>query len=466
MPSRPSNPLALLLALLAAPAAAAPSFTPVVETRVRFEAFDAARVRPDQEGRYELGLARVRAGGELAWSERFRLRGLVQGAAMAGVPDDAAFGSAPLYSGSNGGDDAPEQVGLAELAAIWKGPRVEVVLGRQAFVDGAGPSAGGALVDAARQRRIADRLIGPLEFPNVGRRFDGVVVRADAGAAGRLELHALRALAGAFHYEDAFEQLDVDLAGASLASPFGGWIPAAQVRLFVLAYRDEREVARRSAGGELEIDTAGASLLAGGPAWDALLWGAVQSGDYGARDHSAEAVIAGLGRRLGGEGAPSLHLGFEQASGGGGEEHGAFFNLLPTNHKFYGALDYLAFSNLRDLFLELRAKPATSLSLVVALHDFRLVDRGDAWYGGSGAFSERELGFVSRVPAEGRYLDSELARELDLTLTWATRPELELKLESGWWEGGPAAEQFARAEADGAWVALEASWKPKLASRP
>jgi hypothetical protein len=385
---------------------------------------------------------------------------------MTGVPDDAAFGSGPLYSSSNGGDDSPAQLGLAELALVWSGERFAVTAGRQAFVDGAGKASGVALVDAARARRLADRLVGTLEFPNVARRFDGVSGRVELGAAGRLEAYALRPLAGAFHYDDAFDQLDVDLAGIGLTSPFGGWLPSAEARLFAIAYRDERRVARSAAGGDLEIDTFGGSLLAGGPAWDALVWLAVQSGDYGALDHSAEAVVAEVGRKLGGAAAaPSLHLGFEQASGGGGAgEHGSFFNLLPTNHKFYGALDYLAFSNLRDVWLELRAKPAARLSLVAALHDFALVDAGDAWYGGSGAFSERELGYVARRSAGGRYRSTELARELDLTLVWSARPDLDLKLESGYWAGGAAAEQFAADEADGAWIALEAAWK--LAPRP
>jgi hypothetical protein len=460
--TRAAAGLALALAGSAAAAgAAAPRFEPLAEVRLRAELFDAARVRSEQAASYEMGLVRARIGGDLRWGERFALHGLLQGAAMAGVPEDAAFGSGPVYLSTNAGDTSPAQAGLLELSFTWREPAFSLTAGRQAFAEGAAPAVGAALPDGVRARRLADRLIGNLDFPNVGRRFDGAILRATPAGAGRFELFALRPLAGAFHYRDAFDRLDVDLVGGSWASGFGAWIPHAELRLFAHGYRDDRPVARTAVGGELGIDTFGASLLAGDAEWSALAWLALQRGDWGPRDHRADAWIVELGRRFAGmPGAPSFHLGWEQASGGGaGGDHETFFNLLPTNHKFYGALDYLAFSNLRDLYLEARWKAAPTVQLAAALHDFALVDRADSWYGGSGAMSDREFGYVARRPTSGAFASRELARELDFTAAWAVRPNLELKLESGLWFGGRAAEEFARADADGAWLGLEATWR-------
>jgi hypothetical protein len=440
---------------------ALPSVTPILEARARLEAFDALRVRGDQEARYHLALGRVRLGAEVAFGQRFRLKGIVQAAGMRGVPENAAFGAGPVYFTTNGGDTSPAGIGLAELAFTWREPSFELTVGRQGFAEGVGAPTGIAHLDGVAHRRLAERLIGNLDFPNVGRRFDGVLARSGVAGVGRFEIFAFRPLAGAFHYDDAFDRLDVELFGVNLASPYGGWLPRTQVRVFALGYRDDRPAARAVAGGRLEIDTLGGSLLTGSESWNLLVWSALQRGDWGARTHSADALVLELGRRFAGiRGAPSIHLGYERASGGDRQaRHGAFFNLLPTNHKFYGALDYLAFSNLRDLFLEGRVALSPRVRLQAALHDFALVDRGDAWYGGSGAMSARELGYVARRPAGGRYDASDLGRELDLTLFWTLSPALELKLESGVWRGGAAAEQFARADADGAWLALEATWR-------
>jgi hypothetical protein len=380
---------------------------------------------------------------------------------MTTLPTDAGFGSGPTYLATNGGDRTPSQAGLLELALTWQEPRFRLTVGRQGFLDGAEPATGDAALDFVKRRRLGERLIGNLDFPNVGRRFDGATASADLGRAGALELFALRPLAGAFNYVDAFERLDIDAYGASLTGRYGQWIPATEARLFAIGYRDQRPVARAAAAGDLSLSTFGGSLLAGREGWDALGWAAIQRGSFGSRDQRAWAALAELGYRFtGARGAPSLHLGFERASGGGAEgDHASFFNLLPTNHKFYGALDYMAFSNLRDLFLETRWNPAAKLALGAALHDFSLVDRADAWYGGSGALSDRELGYVARRPAAGRFASSDLGRELDLNATVSLPRKIDLKLEAGRFFGGAAAREVLPRDADGSWLSLELSWK-------
>lgn len=463
---RPLLPLLSMLsclALAASPLASAgsPTWKPLLETRARYELFDTPVARADQDAGYGFGLLRVRAGVQAAWGERVVAHLLLQGAAMSSLPSNAGFGSGPTYLSTNGGDRTPSQAGLLEAAVRYRGERWDVTLGRQGFAEGFGVATGVPFVDGAKRRRLAERLVGNLDFPNVGRRYDGAVLHAALGAAGRLEAYALRPLAGAFHYDEALEELDVDLFGASLAGPFGGWVADSELRFFAIAYRDERDVVARSLGGEIALETLGASWVAGTPEWSAVAWGALQRGDYGARDQSAWAAIAELSRRFSAlRGAPSLHLGLETASGGGGTgDRETFFNLLPTNHKFYGSLDFVAFSNVRDLFLEARWSPRKGVDLALALHDFALVDRADAWYGGSGAFSERELGYVARRPADGRFESRRLGRELDLAASWALPRNLALKLEAGWFLGGAAAREILRHQEDGGWASFEVAWR-------
>ena len=442
-------------------AAAGPEWKPIVDVRLRAELFDTPAASTTADRGYNFLIGRARLGGELAWGKQFAIRGLLQGAATTALPDRAGFGGGLTYFNTNGGDRTPSQVGLAELAFLWKSDRHTLCVGRQGWADGAGPATGIAHLDFVRARRLAERLVGNLDFANVGRRFDGATLSVKAGDGGTFELFALRPLGGAFNYEQAFDSLDVDVFGLSWATKHDSWIPASSLRLFAQGYQDGREVASRAFGDEVRMETLGGSLLAGGDSWDLLLWAALQQGDLGSRDHSAWAAIVDLGYRFTEvPGKPSIHFGWEQASGGGASgESKNFYNLLPTNHKFYGALDYFAFSNLRDLFLEARWSASEKLSLSAALHDFRLVDRAGPWVGGSGAFSDREVGYQFRRPATGVFSASSLGQELDLSAVWALPRGFATKLEGGLFWGGEAAEQVLPAESDGSWISLELTYK-------
>lgn len=452
----------LFVATLAAPAlAAAPTWQPLFEARARWEWLDTPVARADQDEAYDFGLLRVRAGGEVAWAERFRVRFVVQGATTTELPEAAALGGGQVYFATNGGDRTPSQAGLAELAFVWSEPGFRLTAGRQGRVDGAEPATGVAHLDWVKRRRVGERLVGNLDFPNVGRRYDGATLSIDLGEAAVLDAYALRPLAGAFHYDDAFERLDVDLYGATATARYGRWLGAAEARVFALGYRDVRPVAKAAAGGAIELTTVGGSVLAGNERWDLLGWVALQRGDWGSRDQRSWAALVEGGRRFAAvAGAPSLHFGYERASGGAATgDRGTFFNLLPTNHKFYGAMDYFAFSNLRDLFVEARWNATPKLSLVAAAHDFALVDERDAWYAGSGPMSDRELGYAARRPPSGRFASKSLGRELDVAATLALPRRCELKLEAGLFAGRAALREVMPRDQDGHWVALELTWK-------
>lgn len=453
--------LAAAFAAFAASAATAVEVKPLVNVRLRWDLFDTPLARAGRDATYDYGMVQVRAGAVVAFSPELELKGLLQGAAMTALPTTADFGPGPTYLATNGGDREPSDLGLAELALTWKRERFTLVAGRQGYSEGIESVPGVPLLDYVARRRLAERLVGNFEYPNIGRRYDGVRLGLVPTASAKLDLYALRLLAGGFNYDDAFERLDVELAGFGVTSAHGAWLPATSVRLFGNFYRDDRDVARAQTGGDIEVTTFGGSALIGTAEWDLLGWLAFQRGDYGASDLEAWAAIVEAGRRFGGvRGAPSLHLVWERASGGGRPgRREAFFNLLPTNHKFYGSVDTSAFSNLSDLYLEARWTPTPKWNASAALHDFRLVDRGDAWYAGAGVFSDRELGYVARRPAGGRFSSSSVGRELDLVVSRALPRGFEAKVEFGWFDGGGAASEILVADDDGGSLSFELSWK-------
>ena len=455
-------------AILEAQVAAAPrernpkpvQIKPTVDLRLRGESFSTPVANGAQDSDYGFGIARLRAGLDLA-GPRFTFHAMVQGAATSGLPPRAVLGSGPTYRGANAGAGSPSALGIAELSVAWTGTNARLTLGRQGFVEGFEAPTGSDFLDGVKRRRFAERLYGNLDFTNVGRRYDGVTGWVRSAGKTRLDAFVLRPLAGAFDYDDAFDDLgDLHVAGLTLTGPRGAWIPGAEVRLFASRYEDGRRLVPLLFRGRksLDVTTGGASLLAGNDATDLALWAAVQDKNAGG---GSSAFAVDLGHRFAKvPGKPAVHLAFEQASAGGvGETYGGFFNLLPTNHKFYGNLDYFAFSNLRDAYVETTFAPGPKWKVRAALHSFSLVDRKDAWYGGSGAFSASSFGYVARRPRGGVFPSRDLGTELDLDITWTLRPGLDLGFGGGALQTGPAIESVFPARSDGRWLYLEMAWK-------
>jgi len=441
--------------------AAPPEIKTSFDLRLRYEGLDTPSRSAAADRSYGFSLGRARLGADAIWP-KWKLHGMVQAAGVTGLPHNGAFAAGPNYMAANAGDDAPSQIGIAELSAAYAGGGFRTVLGRQPYVDGNEVPTGVAYLDGVKKRLLSDRLIGVFEWPNVGRRFDGASFGYRQGGAD-LSGFALRPLTGAFDHRDAFKEIDgVSIYGLTLTGKYGAWIPDSELRIFAIRYRDARPVARQLAGGDLGIDTAGASLLYGNAAGHVLLWGALQRGDWGASDQRAWAYVVNAGRNFPrAAGKPAIHLGVEQSSGddGPGGDHGTFFNLLPTNHKYYGLMDYVDFPNLRDTYLESVVSAGEKIKLRAAVHDFALTKRTDAWYGGSGAFQERTFGYTARLPAGGRYPSHDLGREADLELTWSGPRGLQLGAGGGRFWGGAVAEAFLPVAANGSWTYVELSWK-------
>lgn len=448
---------AILAAVGTAAFAAPPAVKPTFDLRLRAESWDAPARNATADSSYEFGLVRARLGVDVAW-EHWTLHGLLQGNGAFGLPENGSFGAGPTYVSANRGDTDLGVIGLAELSAIYQNQNLRLVLGRQPYADGFEIPTGVASLDRIKKARLSDRLVGVFEWPNVGRRFDGASAGYGQGG-GHIAAFALRPLTGAFDHRDAFDSIDdVTVYGGAFTGKYGVWIPEAEFRAFAIQYEDDRRVAPATG---LSLTTAGGSFLWGNPHGNVLVWAAIQGGDWGTADQDAWAVAVDLGRDLDGlPGKPSVHLAFEQSSGDGKPDgtHETFFNLLPTNHKYYDLIDFTAFSNLRDLYLETWLTASPKVKVRAALHDLSLVEERDAWYGGSGAFQEGSFGYTPRLPAGG-YPSKDLGRELGTDVTWTIRDGLQLAVGGAYFWGGDAAAAFLPVKEDAGWGYVELSWK-------
>ncbi len=114
---------------------------------------------------------------------------------------------------------------------------------------------------------------------------------------------------------------------------------------------------------------------------------------------------------------PRLALEYCYASGDKNptdNKHGTFENLFPTNHKFYGYMDFVSLQNIHDVRLMLTSKPHPRLSLSLEGHLFWLDSDTDNFYAVNGA----RRGAIAATPGTGYGLNSSYSKfvgaELDL----------------------------------------------------
>jgi hypothetical protein len=200
--------------------------------------------------------------------------------------------------------------------------------------------------------------------------------------------------------------------------------------------------------------------------WDYTLEAAGQFGRFKesatgpALDHAAFALTAGAGYTV-----PTcpmntrLGLEYNFASGDSDpndDQHETFDNLFPTNHKFYGYMDFASWQNLHNPRFNLSFKPARSLTVTLDYHLFWLADTADYFYAasgaprrgappGSGAGYDRNPGY-----------DNFVGSELDVVLTYAPQPWLNAQAGYGHFFAGDYVRQSLAApgygSSDADWV--------------
>lgn len=114
-------------------------------------------------------------------------------------------------------------------------------------------------------------------------------------------------------------------------------------------------------------------------------------------------------------GSPRVGLEYNFSTGDSDSKdgtHETFDNLFPTNHKFYGFMDFFSWQNVHDLRLATSIKPLSSVTVSLDYHGFWLADTHDYFYQANGA--PRTSGGYGIHPDAGNFVGT----ELDLVATW------------------------------------------------
>ena len=361
------------------------------------------------------------------------------------------FGTGALYYAQGGRRTNPQQlylryanVGLRDML-----PGVDVHLGRMAYAAGGEAPSGVPKLEQVKGPRLVSRLVGEFEWSIYQRGYDGVrldVTRPRWRASGV----ALMPTQGGFAREAGTTMTDVVVAGGTVNTrPDASSTRPTQVQAFGLYYADRRRVSQRpdntgrsATRVDVKIATLGGALVGAYPAGagevDLFGWTALQRGDWYEQRHQALAVATEVGYQwTRAPMRPWVRAGFLYASGdgdGADGRHETFFPLLPTIRKFamttiYGTM------NLRDTFVQVLARPRTSLDVRLDVHRLDLASAADLWYAGSGATQQRgsTFGYAGR-PSNGSL---RLGTSVELSANYTIRPGWSVNGFLSRFRGGP-----------------------------
>jgi nitrite reductase (NADH) large subunit len=292
-----------------------------------------------------------------------------------------------------------------------------------------------------KMNRLGERLVGTVGWSHVERAYDGAA-GAFEYAGAQLYGFAAQPTTGVFDAESAYSnQSNIRVGGAVLTVKRGTLVPNSEFAVFGLGHADDRPVHEGGLPDGLSVATFGAHWLGVYPLgpgnFDTTLWGAVQTGDYNGLDQQAYALIGEIGYQLPDVFAkPWLRGGINYASGDSNPtdgDHQTFFNMLPTNHLYYGFADQLSFQNLTNPFVQLRATPFEMLALNFFVHWFQLSEKDDARYAGTGAFDKRVFGFPATANPQQK---TNVGTEYDIVATFTPHRTTTLEVGYAHLDGG------------------------------
>lgn len=273
-------------------------------------------------------------------------------------------------------------------------------------------AAGAWKVRAGRQELIygEERLVGGTDWNMIGRSFDGIRF-AYTRPGWDLDGFAARVA------DRGLDETNQDFFGvyATLLKPR----PAIHLDLYGLWLRDGLEQVGEVPTEGIEnssIFTVGFRAFGQASGFSYNVEVAGQGGDRATDDHEAWAVASRAGYTFTPKCKPHVAVGYDLASGDADPADGdsrEFVNLFPTNHGFYGYMDYLGWRNVEDLYLRVRFEAATDVVLQADFHDLRLRESAGRWSDAAGAT------ILPGIP--GGAAGDALGQELDLTLRIALK---------------------------------------------
>ncbi len=416
----------------------------------RFDLHLNARFRSERwealtNGESNFNAFRVRAAGEYTWKDRLRLFAEGQYATVFDL-DSSASGAAALYR-NNAHNPPSSSVDSFRVRQLFGEARLDseswLRVGRQDLKNASAIGYEEGNWKYLKNKRLSQRLLGGVGWTHGERSYDGVSARM-AQAGHVLHLYAAEPTTGVFEIDRGYKrQKHVIFGGFDWTVERGTWCENTELGAFFIGYSGDRD-AGKVAGldGEIEVYTFGFSSLGVYPVGpgnlDVILWGALQVGQYvddidptaaiklRRLDQLAGAGIAEVGYQLPDVwGKPWLRTGVNFATGdsdSGDGDRNTFFNILPTNHLYYGYADALAFSNLVDLLVQLKLSPLPKLGLELVFHQFWLYTQDDSRYFGSGAFAKDSLGYKT----SGSNGSNNVGQEIDFVVNYKVNKHLGL----------------------------------------
>lgn len=314
-------------------------------------------------------------------------------------------------------------------------------IGRFEFSDGAETTPSDGTLAVVKRDHIAQRLIGPFGFSHVGRSFDGAQYTR-AKKEWNFTLLAARVTEGVFQLRSR-DELDVDFYYGAFTKPLAGKTTQGEARVFALHYHDGRgalktdnrpQAVRLADAENIRLTTVGGhyigAIKSGAGTFDLLLWGGGQFGQWGRLDHRAGAIAVEAGFQpagravsdLGGKLKCWLRGGYFRSSGDGDPgdgDHTTYFTVLPTP-RIYARFPFFNQMNNEDIFVEIRLKPHSRVSLRADVHHLRLSNVRDLWYVGGGAFQRNTFGYAGRPGGGKRNLATMFDLSADINLASRT----------------------------------------------
>jgi hypothetical protein len=363
-----------------------------------------------------------------------------QYAGQLGLPTGAsgpgALGTGSLYFDQSGKRENPQEIYLRYANVRFPNirPGIDLQLGRMGYALGAEAPSGVPKIEAVKRQRLDSRLVGEFEWSFYQRGFDGIRVDA-ARTRWRATGIAVMPTQGGFARVAGPTITDIVVAGGTIGSR-----PAAdtalshtQVQGFGLLYRDRRPVTQRpdntgrtATAVDIDVATFGGVAVGAYPAGpgeaDLFVWTAAQAGSWYDDDHRAFALAAEGGYQwTKAQWRPWIRGGVFHASGDDSAvdgRHGTFFPMLPTLRRFSQTTVYSTM-NLRDLFVQLLARPRPALGLRLDVRRLTLASAGDLWYGGSGATlgAGDTFGYAGRRSNGSRDLGTSVETSADFAVT-------------------------------------------------
>jgi hypothetical protein len=323
-----------------------------------------------------------------------------------------------------------------------------------------------------------ERLVGAYGWNNIGRVFDAAKVRWQTPWFGA-DFFVSRPVIpedGRFNVDNDYEYFSGIYANTAK-------IPKHSLEVYFLA----RNVSPQAAAAEpspqfpqpsaRDVYTLGFRLksnLGETGNFDYTLEAAGQLGDFrdaraGAPTHridqQAYMVIAQAGYTFADAWAkPRLGIEYAHASGDSDPhdgKHETFDNLFPTNHKFYGYMDFVSLQNIHDVRGIFQLKPHPRVSLAVEGHGFWLADTHDSFYGANGV----ARGGTAATPGTGYGVNPNYSNfvgtELDVIVGYAVTRFAQLEAGYGHFFAGDYIQSSlsaaSRGSTDANWIYVQAT---------